>query len=146
MSPKATVTTEQLDQIVRHAREGFTYSSIAALVDVPTSTVSFYARQAGITRTEKTPFKRPVAPHRFPATRPHSTWWEDAACAGADINLFYPPTGDRGTIREAQTICRGCPVRDACIEDALSRPFEEGIWGGLTSRDRSELHAARRTA
>ena len=45
-------------------------------------------------------------------------WWEDAACKGYDTDLFDTKEGDPRVIIDA--FCRTCPVRTACLRDALS--------------------------
>jgi hypothetical protein len=37
----------------------------------------------------------------------------------------------------AQRTCRVCPVRVPCLEYAMARPELDGIWGGLTERQRT---------
>lgn len=66
-----------------------------------------------------------------------------AACAEADPALFFPET--RKGVSEAKKICARCPLQTACLEYALTWN-EEGIWGGLTQRQRAELRRARRLA
>ena len=36
-------------------------------------------------------------------------------------------------------ICRSCPVRTACLADALDNRVEFGVWGGMTERERRAL-------
>jgi hypothetical protein len=83
--------------------------------------------------------------HRIPAPPvPALAGWQyRAACRGTDLNVFFP---DRGESAEpARQICAACPVRQACLDYALSHGVTHGIWGGLTERDRRPLrvhHAA----
>jgi WhiB family redox-sensing transcriptional regulator len=69
-------------------------------------------------------------------------WASYAACRDADPDLFFG--GEDAQTREAVKICRGCAVRDACLEWALEMRITYGIWGGLTERERRR--ALRRTA
>jgi WhiB family redox-sensing transcriptional regulator len=69
-------------------------------------------------------------------------WAAYAACRQADPDLFFP--GDDGDADTAIRICRGCPVRTACLEWALDARIRYGVWGGTTERDRRRLQ--RRTA
>lgn len=39
----------------------------------------------------------------------------------------------------AKRICRGCPVRNECLADALDNRIEFGVWGGMTERERRAL-------
>jgi WhiB family redox-sensing transcriptional regulator len=64
-----------------------------------------------------------------------------AACRGADPDLFFP---DRGESAEpARQVCAQCPVRQPCLEYAISQGIAHGIWGGLTERDRRALRTNR---
>ncbi len=71
-------------------------------------------------------------------------WTARAACAGCDQDLFFPRKnyGRRGhgpTVLAAKAICATCPVREECLEHALTRPEVEGLWGGLTAWERRDL-------
>jgi WhiB family transcriptional regulator, redox-sensing transcriptional regulator len=62
-----------------------------------------------------------------------------AACRGS--NLHHGPDGERADEREfrvtaAKAMCAGCDVRPACLEYALSRPEDHGVWGGLDEDER----------
>jgi WhiB family redox-sensing transcriptional regulator len=68
---------------------------------------------------------------------PPGRWAWQAACATADPELFFPPTGDQAT--EAKRICAGCPVKPECLEYSLATAQEWGVWGGLTEQERQEV-------
>ncbi len=75
--------------------------------------------------------------------------WQDLAnCLGVDPDLFFPERG--ASTREAKEVCRGCVVRDDCLEYALANGEKFGIWGGLSERERRRIRRqralARRTA
>lgn len=73
------------------------------------------------------------------------TWRQRAACRGLDPEIFYPATEDDA--EAAKAICALCPVREACLEHALARRERDGVWGGLTERERRRiLRQRRRTA
>jgi WhiB family transcriptional regulator, redox-sensing transcriptional regulator len=55
----------------------------------------------------------------------------DAACVGADPELFFPELGDAETEARAVAICAGCPARAACYERALQNRERYGVWGGV---------------
>jgi WhiB family redox-sensing transcriptional regulator len=74
------------------------------------------------------------APARFAAR-----WRRQAACHGTDLNLFYPERGQ--SAGPARQICATCPVRQPCLEYALSNRIISGIWGGLTERERRPLQS-----
>jgi len=42
-----------------------------------------------------------------------------------------------------QEVCRGCVVRDNCLEYALDSGEKFGIWGGMSERERRRLRRAR---
>jgi len=66
-------------------------------------------------------------------------WWERAACRGMDTEIFFYK--DTYATR-AKQVCRGCPVRTECLQEALkTEPADHrhGIWGGLSSGERRTL-------
>lgn len=69
-----------------------------------------------------------------------TNWSARAACATADPDLFFPePDTTAERIAEAKQICAGCPVRQACLEDAVRRGESDAICGGLTGVERRKL-------
>ena len=74
--------------------------------------------------------------HRTPAPPVPALagWRYRAACRGTDLSVFFP-----GRAEPARQVCAGCPVRQPCLDYALSHAITHGIWGGLTERDRRPL-------
>ena len=60
-------------------------------------------------------------------------WTVYAACRGADPELFFLRDAQQ---RRAKKICLHCPVRLACLAEALEHRIEFGVWGGMTERER----------
>lgn len=68
-----------------------------------------------------------------------------AACAEVDPELMYPVKG--GSPKAAKRLCNEvCPVREACLEDALLHLDRYGIWGGLTDKERQRVRRERRAS
>lgn len=79
-------------------------------------------------------------------------WRRRAACHFADPKLFTSPVKqdlpdgvslqkerERRT-GEAKAVCRVCPVRWPCLQDALANPAESpGVRGGYTALERKEI-------
>jgi hypothetical protein len=83
-------------------------------------------------------------------------WYTDAACWSVDeegnflvdVNIFFPPR-DKDLYKkiadEAKTYCWGpnksniCPVRANCLWTAVNQDIKNGIWGGLSHRERNAL-------
>jgi WhiB family redox-sensing transcriptional regulator len=85
--------------------------------------------------TGRLPRHRNLAvPARFAAR-----WRQQAACHGTDLNVFYPERGK--SAGPARQVCAACPVRQPCLEYALSNRITYGIWGGLTERERRPLQS-----
>lgn len=85
--------------------------------------------------------------HRLVGRTAAGAWRRLAACKGLDPALFHPEDGDLAGVEAAREICARCPVRPACLEHALAAREPDGIWGGLTARERRrELRRRRRTA
>jgi len=80
--------------------------------------------------------RSPAAPAPFAAR-----WRERAGCRGADLDLFFPGRGE--SAEPARRVCAACPVREPCLDYALSHGITHGIWGGLAERDRRALRSGR---
>ena len=69
-------------------------------------------------------------------------WRITAACRNEDPNLFFP-LGNEGPallqIEQAKSVCRGCPVTEQCLKFALAEDVADGVFGGLTARERASL-------
>lgn len=80
---------------------------------------------------------------RIPAAHPDNLepagqWLKRAACIGRN-NEMYPDNCEAG-IADAKRICEPCPVRDACLADALRTGDNQwGIRGGLKPEERRKL-------
>ncbi|MET9694314.1 WhiB family transcriptional regulator [Streptomyces sp. NPDC006514] len=65
-----------------------------------------------------------------------------AACADEDPELFFP-IGDTGPAllqqEEAKAVCRRCPLMEECLQGALERGENYGVFGGLSERERRSL-------
>jgi WhiB family redox-sensing transcriptional regulator len=72
------------------------------------------------------------------------SWQEYANCLGVDPDLFFPERG--ASTREAKEVCRGCVVREDCLEYALANGEKFGIWGGMSERERRRLRRQRAIA
>ncbi|GAA4481105.1 hypothetical protein GCM10023190_26800 [Enteractinococcus fodinae] len=64
-------------------------------------------------------------------------WQADALCAQTDPEAFFPEKG--GSTRDAKKVCGSCPVKQECLEYALSNDERFGIWGGMSERERRRL-------
>src|SRR5271166_4239612 len=73
--------------------------------------------------------------------RQEKSWQAQANCMGVDPDLFFPERG--ASTREAKEVCRGCVVREDCLEYALANGEKFGIWGGMSERERRRLRRAR---
>lgn len=64
-------------------------------------------------------------------------WKADALCRE------YPKVAWFGqserSAKAAKAVCGRCLVRSECLAYALADPHIDGVWGGLTRRERSEL-------
>ncbi|MEY9944726.1 WhiB family transcriptional regulator [Kitasatospora sp. GAS1066B] len=86
------------------------------------------------------------------ATPPAESDLHGAACTDVDPGLFYGPDPDEDGYedtaarefaeRRAKAICWSCPVRGRCLALAMERKEPEGVWGGLTARERRRLTSA----
>ena len=58
-----------------------------------------------------------------------TTWRKRASCRGLDVEVFYPVSEDEADAAEAKAICAECPIRQACLEHALSSSRARGNLG-----------------
>ena len=82
------------------------------------------AGQRARTVTARPPRHRTLAaPARFAAR-----WRELAACRGTDLEVFFPGRGE--SAEPARQVCAACPVRQPCLDYAITNRIVHGIWGG----------------
>jgi WhiB family transcriptional regulator, redox-sensing transcriptional regulator len=79
----------------------------------------------------------------YPGSRAQiSSWYAQAACRGADPEVFFPQAKRRPfdpLVVAAKGICGRCPVRADCLSWVLDHPQDEGIWAGLDPLERRSL-------
>lgn len=71
-------------------------------------------------------------------TPPDERVTQMAACQSPEVDgwLFFT----QGREAQAITICNSCPVRSACLREALSCGTRlYGVWGGTTQRQRRRM-------
>lgn len=78
-------------------------------------------------------------------------WFDRARCMGVPLPVFYGEDRDQqehgshrpyllpGDISRAKKLCAGCEVREQCLDWALERREEHGIWGGYTHKERARM-------
>lgn len=71
-------------------------------------------------------------------------WQFFSSCLGVDPDLFFPERG--ASTKEAKAVCKGCMVREECLEYALQGGEKFGIWGGLSERERRRVRRQRSIA
>lgn len=59
-------------------------------------------------------------------------------------NIFHPERGQ--DVLPAKELCARCPVSEDCLEYALTSFLKQGVWGGLSERERRGTRKLRRTA
>jgi WhiB family transcriptional regulator, redox-sensing transcriptional regulator len=63
-------------------------------------------------------------------------WQARGRCAEIDPELFFPEKGCSAT--QAKRICAQCEVRAECLAWALANPEVQGVWGGLSEKQRRD--------
>ena len=68
-------------------------------------------------------------------------WRHYAACAGADVETFFPVGNSKEALEanDAKAYCRTCPVVEHCLQYALRNRVDQGVFGGLTEHERRRL-------
>ena len=54
--------------------------------------------------------------------------------------MFFPGRGE--SAGPARQVCAACPVRQPCLDYAITNRITHGIWGGLTERERRALQSS----
>lgn len=71
-------------------------------------------------------------------------WQEHGLCRAVETDAFFGPDDESRGARErrerrAKRVCARCPVQQQCLSFAMQVREPDGIWGGLTARERFEL-------
>lgn len=64
-------------------------------------------------------------------------WMQEAACKGAPPEMFFGHSGEHVIL--AQRVCAKCPVRQECLQYALDNNEANGVWGGMSERQRRTI-------
>jgi WhiB family redox-sensing transcriptional regulator len=73
------------------------------------------------------------------------TWRAGAECQAENATYFYAPSHfERKPEKDrresvARALCQRCPVREACLDYAITVREPHGIWGGLNELERRRL-------
>lgn len=105
------------------------------------SDLTFCQNDTAVVRGKEVPYVKES--ELLPASEDRS-WQDRANCLGVDPDLFFPERG--ASTREAKEVCRGCEVRQQCLDYALENGEKFGIWGGLSERERRRLRRQRAQA
>lgn len=77
---------------------------------------------------------------RIKATYRADEWRDEAICIGINPELFF----DKHASHQLKSVCFRCPVRESCLEEALSSYEQYGLWGGLSAVQRENIKKERR--
>lgn len=70
---------------------------------------------------------------------------DEIPCTKEDPDLYTESWADSSNLsaHKAAKLCDGCPVKDLCLDYAISNNETHGVWGGQTPRDRKKLRKQR---
>lgn len=66
---------------------------------------------------------------------PINRWRARAACAGMGSDIFF--SDSLTVIADAKRVCSTCTVRDECNDYAVTNREPCGVWGGLSTEQRT---------
>lgn len=74
-----------------------------------------------------------------------SDWRDEAECRAYDSELWFPTSSASEAYDAPREICGVCPVRQACLDDALNteRGYRYGMRGGKTPKQRQRTRKTR---
>jgi WhiB family transcriptional regulator, redox-sensing transcriptional regulator len=84
-------------------------------------------------------FDLPTSP---PADDEEHQWMLEAKCRGRAPHDFFPSDGVG--VEQARKVCADCPVKEPCLEYALTYRIDHGVWGGASERERRRILRRRR--
>ncbi|WP_435969329.1 WhiB family transcriptional regulator [Streptomyces sp. Qhu_M48] len=90
--------------------------------------------------------RRRLGPTRTTPTVRDSGPVSRGLCTELDPDLFFPERVNAATIHAVKSICVDCPIRTACLNQALDNGEQYGIWGGLDERELRTLRRRTKTA
>jgi WhiB family redox-sensing transcriptional regulator len=67
------------------------------------------------------------------------TWRDEALCRDMPEIDFFPSPEDSAGIERAKEVCAVCPVAAECLDYALETRQADGVWGGLTTKERVKI-------
>ena len=68
-------------------------------------------------------------------------WMAEGNCASREPSTFFPSDGVG--VEVARRICSDCPVKEPCLEYALTNRIDHGVWGGCSERERRRIIRSR---
>ena len=69
-------------------------------------------------------------------------WMAKGRCAKVPPEIFFPSDGVG--VEVAKNICAKCQVTEPCLEYALEKRINHGVWGGTSERQRRRIRRQRR--
>ena len=124
------------DEIARLLADGMDRRQVAAHLGVSLDLVYRRMRDAAAVVTRVDPTLLARLGDQVPTEGGVPPWIYGAPC-GEDPDMWFPKyAADSGP---AVAVCKTCPHRLPCLTWALHEDIEEGIWGGLTERQRRKL-------
>jgi len=77
----------------------------------------------------------------FPHLLVRHDWYDQALCRTErhDVDLFFVDRHGPGHSAAAVAVCRRCPVRQECLDYALTYRERYGVWGGKTASQRKRI-------
>ena len=98
--------------------------------------------------------KMPNGERQYFRTSEQVKAWKTLARAADDIgdnlpcrqapDMFHAAMNEGYYIRMAKRACQQCPIRNLCLEYAITHNETEGVWGGLTISERRALRRKRK--
>ncbi len=124
------------DEIARLLAGGMDRRQVAAHLGVSLDLVYRRMRDATAVETRVDPALLARLGDQVPGPGGVPPWIYDAPC-GKDPDMWFPKyAADSGP---AVAVCKTCTHRLPCLTWALHEDIDEGIWGGLTERQRRKL-------
>lgn len=83
-------------------------------------------------------------PARYPAASRTPDWRATAVCRGAENDAWFPHPTNALAVQAAKQGCFACPVMFHCAQTALVQRIDDGVWGGLSEKQRNSITSQNR--
>jgi WhiB family redox-sensing transcriptional regulator len=119
------------------AEQSLKHRDLAHRMNARGTPVDYIASYVGVDQDTVRRWLALPRPIEMPRMDSDDSWMVEGTCNSVDGDLWFPEVGHNANA--AIKICRECPVQQRCLEWALAHNETEGVWGGVSARERQKM-------